>query len=171
MPIGRFLAGVAALIWDPGAELSSGEYSSAARRYLLLRRSAQRDFGAGTWECVTGRVDQGESFTQALQREVYEEINCQAQIEFIVGATHFYRGEIQPENELLGLMYGCTLKDPQNLRLDAEHSEMLWASPDEINALLPAPHWLRRVIQRAEQLSRGLPDALRREFRQDGFEF
>ena len=30
-------------------------------KYLLLQRSAQKDFAAGQWECVTGRVEQGES--------------------------------------------------------------------------------------------------------------
>jgi 8-oxo-dGTP diphosphatase len=57
MSIGRFIGGIGALIWSP-----------KVKRYLLLRRSAQRDYGAGAWECVTGRVDQGEGFEQALHR-------------------------------------------------------------------------------------------------------
>ncbi|NJN55210.1 MAG: hypothetical protein HC804_10900, partial [Anaerolineae bacterium] len=50
MSIGRFLGGIAALIWNPTNE-----------SYLLLCRADSKDFGAGSWECVTGRVDQGES--------------------------------------------------------------------------------------------------------------
>ena len=56
MPIGRFLCGIAALIWDPATD-----------QYLLLRRAESKDFGARSWECPTGRVDQGESFTAAVQ--------------------------------------------------------------------------------------------------------
>ena len=33
-----------------------------------MKRGAARDFGAESWECVTGRVNQGESIEQALHR-------------------------------------------------------------------------------------------------------
>jgi 8-oxo-dGTP pyrophosphatase MutT (NUDIX family) len=38
-------------------------------RYLLLQRSAERDVGAGQWECVTGRLEQGEGVPDALYRK------------------------------------------------------------------------------------------------------
>ena len=58
MSIGHFYAGIAALIWSP-----------ETNQYLLLRRSELKDFAPGAWECVTGRVDQGEGFEDALRRE------------------------------------------------------------------------------------------------------
>ena len=85
MTIGRFCAGIGALIWSPTKE-----------KYLLLRRSPEKDFAPGVWECVTGRVDQGERFEQALHREVREELGIQVQIEFIIGTSHFYRGDPVP---------------------------------------------------------------------------
>jgi 8-oxo-dGTP pyrophosphatase MutT (NUDIX family) len=63
MSIGRFYAGIGALVWCPSVQ-----------KYLVLRRSADKDFGGGAWECVTGRVDQGEGFTEAVLREIYEEL-------------------------------------------------------------------------------------------------
>ena len=66
MTIGRFLGGIGALIWDADED-----------RYLILKRSAQKDFAACAWECVTGRVDQGESFEDALHREVREELGLE----------------------------------------------------------------------------------------------
>ena len=99
MPVGRFIGGVGALIW-----------SQEDGKYLLLRRSPEKDFASGIWECVTGRVDQGEGFEEALHREVREELSVQVQVEFIIGTTHFYRGESLPENELIGIIYGCSLK-------------------------------------------------------------
>jgi 8-oxo-dGTP diphosphatase len=159
MPIGRFLCGIAALIWDPATD-----------QYLLLRRSAHKDYGAGAWECVTGHVDQGESFSQAVYREVREELGAEAHIEFLIGVTHFYRGAQVPEKELLGAVFGCTLTDPGAARFGDEHSEMRWCSAAEIEALLPADYWLLPVVRRAGLLRRTLPEELRRSFIQEGFE-
>ena len=158
MNIGRFLAGVAALIWD-----------SDNGKYLLLRRAGHRDFQAGAWECVTGRVDQGENFEEALHREVFEEIGGRVQIEFIVATTHFYRDAPHPDNELLGMIYGCTLANPEAIRFGEEHSEARWASVEEALAFLPQGHWLRTVIQRAERMKAQIPQELRKFYRQEGF--
>ncbi|MBN2547815.1 MAG: NUDIX domain-containing protein [Anaerolineales bacterium] len=157
--IGRFLAGIAALIYDPQTQ-----------RYLLLRRASDRDFGADRWECVTGRVDQGESFAQSLHREVGEEIGGRVQIDFIVGTSHFYRGPATPEYELLSVLYGCTILNPDEIRFGAEHSEMRWVSADEALVLFPQGYWLREVIQRAETLRAHLPAVLIDMFHQNEFE-
>lgn len=159
MSVGHFLGGIAALIWDP-----------ATGRYLLLRRSAQKDFEARAWECVTGRVEQGESYEQALYREVREETGAEVRIEFLLATTHFYRGAPTPENELLGVLYGCTLEKHSEVTLGDEHSEMRWLTLAEIDQFLPEGHWLRRTVHKAEKMRRYIPEPLRLEFRQDGFE-
>lgn len=134
--IGRFICGIAALIFDP-----------ETARYLLLRRAADKDAGAGEWECVTGRVDQGESFEAAVYREVREEIGAEATIAFIIGTTHFYRGAAVPENELLGVKYFCTLANVESVQMSGEHSDMRWMTADEIYAMLPETHWLVQTIR------------------------
>lgn len=159
MSIGRFLGGVAALIWNPTTE-----------RYLLLRRSAYRDFEAGEWECVTGRVEQGESYEQALYREVREETGAEVRIEFLLATTHFFRGAPNSENELLGVLYCCTLEKPGEALLGNEHSEMRWLTLSEVNQLLSEDHWLRKTIHKAERMRQYIPEALRLKFRQEGFE-
>jgi len=159
MTIGRFLGGIAALIWN-----------SETNQYLLLRRSDQRDFHAGYWECVTGRVDQGESYAQALEREVWEEVGVKAQIEFLIATTHMYRGAPTPENELLGVIFGCTITGDFQAQLSPEHSEMRWATWDQIQEFLPEQHWLYKIIHRTETLKAQLPQSLRDLFRREGFE-
>jgi 8-oxo-dGTP diphosphatase len=159
MPIGHFLGGIAALIWDPSND-----------KYLLLRRAAERDFQAGAWECVTGRVDQGESYEQALHREVQEEIGARVQIEFLIGTTHFYRGIPVPENELLGVIYGCTIQNPLNIHFGSEHSEKRWVSVEEVESILPEGNWLRKVILKSERLKKMLPYDLKAAFQEEGFE-
>jgi 8-oxo-dGTP diphosphatase len=159
MTIGRFLCGIAALIWDPKLD-----------RYLLLRRADSKDFACGDWECPTGRVDQGESFSDAVHREVREEVGAEVQIEFIIGTTHFYRGPQAPENELLGVIFGCSLTSDGEINFGEEHSEMHWLTAEQAYALLPENHWLQDVIRRAENLRRLLPRELRDEFHQKGLE-
>lgn len=157
MPVGRFLGGIAALIRHPRNQ-----------KYLLLRRQPSRDFGAGAWECVTGRVDQGESYEEALHREVKEETGASVQIDFIIASTHFYRGAPTPENELLGVIYACTLASaPEQLAI-SEHTDHRWMSREEVFAFLPADHWLLAVIERAETIRAHLPPELVEFFHRRG---
>jgi 8-oxo-dGTP pyrophosphatase MutT (NUDIX family) len=156
--VGHFLAGIAALIWDPATE-----------KYLLLQRSADKDYASGAWECVTGRVDQGEDFEQALHREVHEEIGASVQIEFIVATTHFYRGPATPENELLGIIYGCTIKNPTQVTIEEEHSQARWLTVQQVYEFLHEGYWLRNVIERAELMKALLPQELRTVYRDQGF--
>ena len=159
MPVGRFLGGIAAVVYHP-----------ATATYLLLRRAADRDAGGGEWECVTGRVDQGEGFEDALHREVREELGVSVRPDFIVGTSHFYRGTAVPENELLGVLYACTLDAPDTIRVSAEHSEHRWLTAAAVFNLLPPDHWLHRTIRRAELMRPALPATLIATHRDAGFE-
>ena len=160
METGRFLAGIAALIWEPETD-----------RYLLLRRAADKDFGAGGWECPTGRLDQGEGFTEALHREVREELSVDVQLEFPLGTTHFYRGAPVPENELVGLVFCCSILPGQTIRTSAEHDARRWLTAAEMESFLPESHWLQPVIRRARFLQQQLPPAVRAHYREHGFDF
>ena len=157
--IGRFYAGVAGLIWRP----SDG-------KYLLLQRSPEKDFGCGAWECVTGRVDQGEGFEQAVRREIREELGVEVLVDFIIGTMHFYRGPAKPANELLGVQYSCSIIHNQIIHLSAEHTQYRWVSVAEAMEVLPENHWLLKVIQRAESNRTLLPPALLEIQRANGFE-
>jgi 8-oxo-dGTP diphosphatase len=164
MSIGHFYAGIAALIRSPETNL-----------YLLLRRSELKDFAPGAWECVTGRVDQGEGFQDALRREVKEELGVEVQVDYILGTTHFFRGELIPENELVGVIYLCTLSVPTSIRIGPEHSEYRWLSADQAIELLtasdPTTQWAKRIIQRTEAIRTLLPEKLVEFQRNSNFEF
>ena len=158
MSIGRFFAAVAALLWNP-----------ADGRYLVLKRSADKDFASGAWECVTGRVDQGEGFPEAVHREVREELGVEVQIDFVTGTLHFYRGEARPENELVGVEYCCSIDDPGAIQTSWEHAEHRWVTAEEAETLFPQGYWLGELIQRAERIRAQLPPELLQTFR-EGFE-
>ncbi|MCU0499199.1 MAG: NUDIX domain-containing protein [Anaerolineae bacterium] len=140
MAVGRFLCAVIVLVRHPFED-----------RYLLLQRSPQKDYMPNAWECVTGRVDQGESFDNAVYREVYEEIGLDVEVEAILGTSHFYRGEWIPENEIQGLKY-LARATADAVVIGEEHSQYGWLTVPEIQTMLPSDHWLQDLIQRAEQL-------------------
>lgn len=159
MSPGKFLAGIAALIWNPND-----------MKYLVLRRSPEKDFASNSWECVTGRVEQGESFTDAVHREVYEELGTHIQIDFVVSTTHFYRGAPVDENELLGVMYCCSIQTFENTLISHEHTEQRWISVDEASKLFGGDYWLGQMIRRAEKIRSSLPADMLDYFHQVGFE-
>ena len=154
MPIGRFYAGVSALVW-----------CSSTHRYLLLRRSEEKDFGGGAWECVTGRVDQGEGFAEAVRREVREELGIEVQVDSLLGVMHFYRGVATPGNELVGVYFACSVEEPGPIRLSWEHSEARWVTAEEAYSQLPTDHWLAESIRRAETMRSLLSPELQEQFR------
>ncbi len=157
MSIGRFYGMIGALIRD----VHSG-------KYLVLRRSVEKDVGAGVWECVTGRVDQGEGFPDALEREVQEELGVQVQPDFILRTSHFYRGALIPENEMVGVIYACSLENPETIQLSWEHSEARWVTVDEAAELLSEGYWLAELIHRAETMRSLIPDELLAYYHQSG---
>ena len=163
MTIGTFSAGIGALI-----------VNEATGNYLILKRSPQKDYAAGAWECVTGRVDQGEGFEDALHREVREELNIEVRPLFVIGTTHFYRGPERPENELVGIVYCCSSSNLENMRLSHEHTEYRWVTLADARDLLHrsnvAERWLITVIERAEAGRRLYPTELLDLFRREGFE-
>jgi 8-oxo-dGTP diphosphatase len=156
---GRFQAGIGALI-----------RRSDDQRYLLLRRAAHRDAGANTWECVTGRLEQGEGYETALHREVMEELGITVQIDFLAATSHFYRGAAIVENELLSVLYCCTIDNPDAIKVSDEHDEWRWVTPAEAYGFLESDNWLYRLLQRAEMIYSQLPDTLQDYFRANGYE-
>ncbi|MCS6906414.1 MAG: NUDIX domain-containing protein [Anaerolineales bacterium] len=163
MSVGRFIGGVGALLWR-----------SSDNRYLLLQRSPDKDYAQGVWEPVTGRLEQGEGFEDALQRELREELGLDARPLYILGTTHFYRGEAVAENELIGVVYLCHFSGKGQPRLSAEHTQARWLTATEAFALLTDPTpptlWTRRVIERAEAVRQKIPFQSLLALSQEGYE-
>jgi 8-oxo-dGTP pyrophosphatase MutT (NUDIX family) len=160
MSIGRFLGGVAVHIHNP-----------ADNTYLVLRRSAAKDVGAGSWECITGRVDQGEGFAQAALREVQEESGLAIALDFLIGTSHFYRGAPVDENELIGVHYHATLLDSaEKLQTSFEHDAFEWLTSAEIIKRFGVENWLSRMVTRAELIKSRFSNEVLAELRMDSAE-
>ncbi len=163
MTIGKYIGGVAAVITR-----------RVDGRYLLLQRSPHKDYAQSIWEPVTGRLEQGEGFIDALYREVREETGLSIQPSLILGTTHFYRGSKLPENELIGVVFLCQPVEQDFIHLNPEHTRYLWVTANEAWNILKdsnlSTQWTRRVIQRAEQVRQLADSRLIDIFHQEGFE-
>ena len=160
MKVSRFLAMVGALVW----RRNDG-------KYLVLQRSPNKDFAAGQWECVSGRVDQGESFLQAVRRETREELGLDVRIECLLGTAHFYRGDALPENGVVGVHFGCSIDGSAELRLSDEHSTYKWVTAAEALTLFQPEYWLAALIARAQAFRDFMPDELRQLHWNGDFDF
>ena len=138
--------------------------------YLILERSERKGFAAGQWECVTAPVGHGEGYSVAAHRAATQLLGRAVQLEFLIGTAHLYRGVVRPENELLGVHFGCTLAEAQDIRLSPEHSARKWVTVEQAESLFPPGHSLRNLIVRAELMRARLPEEIKQFHRTNGFE-
>jgi 8-oxo-dGTP diphosphatase len=96
-------------------------------RYLAARRT-KPDWAAGRWEFPGGKVEPGESETDALVREIREELG----VDIAVGAR--VPGEWSLHDDLVLHLYVATLMDGEPQPLD-HHDELRWLAPGEFGAI------------------------------------
>lgn len=90
-------------------------------KVLILKRSTDSKTNPGKWELPGGKVDQGESFDQALIREVYEETNLKISLDHVVGVSEQNLHLIRAVHII---MSGEIVEG--NLKLSPEHEGYAW---------------------------------------------
>lgn len=90
-------------------------------KILILKRSTDSKTNPGKWEFPGGKVDQGESFDQALIREVYEETQLKISLEHVVGISEQNLHLIRAVHII---MSGKIIEG--NLTLSSEHEGYAW---------------------------------------------
>lgn len=98
--------------------------------------AAQRGPGkalVGLWEFPGGKVELGESPTDALAREIEEELGCRVEVgEHVTTTTHEYEfGTIELATYYATLIAGTPTA--------SEHSELRWVPFEDLQALRWAP--------------------------------
>lgn len=98
-------------------------YAIKTRRFLLVKRSDEGDW-SGTWACLGGGVERGESINEGALREAFEEGGFEGDVELI--PLHI---STQPRfiyHNLLGIV-----DEEFDPVLNDEHTEYLWTTHDQ----------------------------------------
>jgi 8-oxo-dGTP diphosphatase len=110
-------------------------------RILMSRRRSDQPM-PGLWEFPGGKVEPGESPTDALVREVREELGCEVQVDRIHDVVfHAY-----PEFDLYMLVYAATIA--RGTPRAVEVAEIAWVEAARLPELdlLPADYPLARAL-------------------------
>lgn len=93
-------------------------------KFLIAKRNLKKDQG-GFWEFPGGKVENGESYQEALKREIKEEFNADIEIKQYIGENiHHY-----PEKDIkLIFLKAKLLSDKIEL---VEHEDFKWITKEE----------------------------------------
>ena len=124
----------AALVFDAG-------------RLLITRRPAGKHLG-GFWEFPGGKLEEGESFQDCLQRELREELGIQVSVgELLAAVEHNY-----PEQTLQIHFYRCALDSGTPSLIECDAMEWITASKLNDYAFPPADADVLAEIQSKPEL-------------------
>jgi 8-oxo-dGTP diphosphatase len=113
-------------------------------RVLITQRRSDQAMPL-QWEFPGGKIEEGESPTVALARELAEEIDCQVKVGRIWEVL-FHR---YPDFDLLMMVYLCELEGGADPR-PAEVAEVQWLQPEALRSydILPADEPLIARLER-----------------------
>lgn len=122
------------------------------KRCLVLRRSMASKNNAGKWEFPGGKLDPGESFDNALEREVHEETGLEITL---LRPFDTAMSSIQDRRVVYLFMLAETGTD--RVRLSDEHDAFQWVAVDRL-AEVDLARQFQSVAQRMAEADRN--DAL-----------
>jgi 8-oxo-dGTP diphosphatase len=127
-----------------------------SERFLVLQRSADKDFAPNIWEPVTGRLEENENPKDGILREIKEETGIKAQVVMPVDTWFFYRGD--KEFPMVFIAFWCKHVEGE-VKLSWEHAEYKWITFDEAFSE-PALEHFHQSFGRIEKLKQHLPENL-----------
>lgn len=98
---------------------------------LLIKRikirNGKQNYHAERWDIPGGTVEVNENPRDAVVREIMEETNCKAVVDYIVVDTYQY--DVSKDKEFLTLVYTMKAVDCSDIKLnEEEHTEYKWVS-------------------------------------------
>ncbi len=115
----------------------------------VLLAMKKRGFGEGKWNGVGGKVEEGETVTQAVIREAQEEIGVGIDEEHLIA-----RGEIEfsfeHPNDMHLLVHIFTTTVWEGTPSESEEMKPVWYSFDSVpyqEMWVDDPHWLPQMLE------------------------
>lgn len=101
-------------------------------KLLIAKRKTGGDMGE-RWEFPGGKIEEGEDFFQAINREMLEEFGCKVKIfEQLAKADFVHKGQNCTVNAFRVEFENDGVEQPFEL---TEHTQTQWVSPDQIPCL------------------------------------
>ena len=101
---------------------------------ILLARRPEGTHMAGLWEFPGGKVEDGESYSEALVRELNEELGISVEI----GQPLTFAIHTEKDLEILLLFFSATIIAGRPRPLEGQ--EIMWVRPDELRSYqMPPP--------------------------------
>ncbi|MHA1224857.1 MAG: NUDIX domain-containing protein [Candidatus Heimdallarchaeaceae archaeon] len=123
-------------------------------KFLILKRSADKDFEPNNREVVTGRLEAEEDPAKGILREVQEETNLEVEVVMPIDTGFFYRGG--KEFPMVFISYYCKYVSGE-IKLSWEHSEYQWVSLEEALKMQDLRHF-HNMFSNIQKLKKYVPD-------------
>ncbi|MGA2682937.1 MAG: NUDIX domain-containing protein [Candidatus Bathyarchaeia archaeon] len=118
-------------------------------RFLMMKRSNRSKSNIGRWEPPGGKIDAGESFDEALVREVAEETGLTISIKSVAGAVSWEMTKLR----IIQLIMEGSVESGQ-LHLSNEHNAYSWVRPEEFSTLELADWFESFAMEMARKASK-----------------
>jgi len=109
-------------------------------RILITQRSLQSTYHPGYWEFPGGKVDPGETFADALPREVKEETGLTVKLVKVLGTAQW---EME-ERVVVYLIMQCAIVKGK-FTLSDENEAFEWKKPEELTKIKMCPQFMEFV--------------------------
>jgi len=102
------------------------------KKALTLKRHENQAYGAGFWELVGGKIQEGESLEEGLIREICEETGLRTTLTRLLYATTNYSSTL---GSVIILVYLCQ-PESMAVSLSHEHMDYRWATLSQLRELI-----------------------------------
>ena len=112
-------------------------------KFLMLKRSERSKIYPGIWQMVTGKIDTGESTSDAVKRELAEETGLKAENLFVVPKINsFY---FPTSDKIVLSPVFLAIVNSTDVTISDEHSEYKWVSYDEAIKIIYWPNQIESL--------------------------